>query len=190
MNEAKVCEWRSNEAVYPVAVPEFFRRLVERVFVCAPASRPEIMKRLQAGTDLSLVTARLVLWLLTAPDGARNFAPPEGLTIIDKIAALYERRLQGEAVASEEWMLAAKQAEAIGESLPHEAGAAYEAMIMAQAAADHPCELAWMAAAAWASALAEAIEPELAKTPEDIAKADRAYKDGFARIAARIAELL
>ena len=185
MNEAVACD-RPNDKI----VPQTFMQLAERIFVSAPASRRQILDRLGPEVDLSFVTAAFVYWLLTVPDGARRFSTAEGLRIIDRVAALYQRRLRGEAVASEEWALAEKEAKDTGESLPDEATAAYETMIMAQAAADDPCTLAWMAADAWASATACAAEPETAQTQEDMAKADGAYKAAYQRMACRIIELL
>jgi hypothetical protein len=97
------------------------------------------------GADLSLVSARFMVWLLSDPEhGVITVAREQGRQVIDTVTGLYTRVIAGEAVTDGEWS-AALVAAWNGETTPDDADsdayqrwtdAAYEAWITGEPPVD------------------------------------------------------
>jgi hypothetical protein len=91
-----------------LGIPRQLAYLEDRIFEGLPAREAQafpfaFLTSIPLGADLSLVLARFMLWLLIDPEhGVVRFAGKHGQVISD-VAALYQRILNGEAVAKPEW---------------------------------------------------------------------------------------
>jgi len=83
-----------------LGLPVFLAYLDEHIFESLPAEEARtwplrFIEAVPVGVDLDLVFPRFLHWLLTDPDGMRSHANANTLRIIDTIADLYARRIDG-----------------------------------------------------------------------------------------------
>ena len=124
-------------------------------------------KAIKVNSDLSLVFPKFMYWLLIDPKhGIIQYADKRHIQIIQNIANLFKRKIDGELVSSQEFAAAAAAAYAA-------AAAAYAAAAAAAYAADAAAAAAAYAAAAAAYAATDAAYA--AADAADAAAADAAY---------------
>ncbi len=130
------------------------------------------MSAVPVGADLSLVTAKFMVWLLAdKKDGVIRFAREDGKLAIKEVVRLYKRVIAGKTVSDSEWDKAARAAH-------YAADAAHYAAARAAANPANPADLADLAHAAHA-ARAAADLADLANLADlaDPANAARAATD-------------
>jgi hypothetical protein len=145
-------------------VPEVLTRLFDRIFEGLSADEAREFsqawpKAIRAGADLSLVWPKLAVWLLVDPThGVIRFAGSEhGVReAVERVAALWQRVIEGESVESLRAVCEAARAAARA-AADAAAWAAYAAAYAAYAAADAADAAAWAAGAAGAAAQWRAI---------------------------------
>lgn len=101
------------ESLY--GIPVSLAYLDEYVFENLPPAEAKswplcFVQTVPVGVDLSNVATQFVLWLMTDPDGVRQYARPDGVAAMDRVAALHERCLHGEVPRTAEWAAAADDA--------------------------------------------------------------------------------
>jgi len=147
-----------------LGLPVFLAYMDEHIFEKLPLEEAKawplrFIEAVPVGVDLELVFPRFMHWLLSDPDGVRQYADARTVPIMDTIVAMYARRIEGipfdVAAAGAAWDAAGAAARTAARTA---AGAAVDA---AGAAVD----AAWAAAgaaggdaagAAWAAARAAA----------------------------------
>src|SRR5215472_7794217 len=91
-----------------LGIPRQLAYLEDRLFEGLPTKEAQafpfaFLTSIPLGADLSLVLARFLLWLLIDPEhGVVRFAGKHG-QVMSEVATLYQRLLNGEAVAKPEW---------------------------------------------------------------------------------------
>ncbi|HST85443.1 MAG TPA: hypothetical protein VLL08_27135 [Kineosporiaceae bacterium] len=163
--------------------------------LCAGAIRP--------GADLSLVTARFMVWLLSDPEhGVITVAREQGRRAIDTVTGLYTRVIAGEVVTDGEWSAAlvlAWSGETTandGDSAAYQrwSDAAYEAWITGEPPVE-PAPPGDAYSAARTAAVAAGYAAWTARDPGRAADAVRTAAQAtgataYARMAAKLRELL
>jgi hypothetical protein len=159
-----------------LGIPASIAHLEDRIFEGLSVEKAKewplrFAKAITPGADLSLVTPKLMVWLLT---DVRQYATdyPDVLAAIDTVITLYERILVGGQVTDEEWSAARAAASAAARAAASAADAAASAAADAASAAAYAASAA--AAAYAASAAADAA----------------AYAAKYEQIADKLIELL
>ena len=151
-----------------LGLPVFLAYLDEHIFEKLPLEEAKgwplrFIEAVPVGVDLELVFPRFMHWLLSDPDGVRQYADARTVPIMDTIVAMYARRIEGipfdVAAAGAAWDAAGAAARTAARTDAWAAaGAAVDA---AWAAAGAAVDAAWAAAgaaggdaagAAWAAA--------------------------------------
>lgn len=163
-----------NEYETRFGIPVALAWLEDSLFEALPNPRAmtwpvEFMESIPVGADLRLVVAKFMHWLLVDPmHGVLRVADAKGQVAIQRVANLYERQLNGEAVTVEEWRAAARAARAAAYAVHavHAVHAAYVAYAAAYAAyADHATYAAYAADAAARVAQADKLLDLLRHAP-------------------------
>jgi hypothetical protein len=146
-------------------VPEVLTRLFDAIFEGLPTAEAKDFSQewpgaIRAGADLSLVWPKLAVWLLVDPThGVIRFAGSEhGVReAVERVAALWQRVIEGESVESlrAEFEAARAAAYAAYAAAYAAADAAYAAYAAADAAADAAAQAAANAAAHAAAGAAQ-----------------------------------
>ena len=140
-----------------LGLPVFLAYLDEHIFEKLPLEEAKgwplrFIEAVPVGVDLELVFPRFMHWLLSDPDGVRQYADARTVPIMDTIVAMYARRIEGIPfdVAAAGAAVDAAWA-AAGAAGGDAAGAAWAAARAAAGAAVDAARAAW--AAAWAAAI-------------------------------------
>jgi hypothetical protein len=189
-------EWHeATEALF--GVPRQLSYLQDRIFEMLPIEDAKkwtvrFMSAIPEGKDLSMVTTKLLLWIFTDEDGLLKFAKkrPDVLSVFNKVASLYQRKVDGETITKDEWLEARDSARKVR---AYAAAAAY-ADAAAYAAADAAAYAAAYAAAA-AAAYADAAAYAAAYAAADAAAyaaadADATRKKFVIRMADKLISIL
>ncbi len=146
-----------------MGVSRVIARLADCIFEGLPepdfkAFPVQFIEAIPVGADLSLVAAHFMVWLLAdADNGVIRFANEQGKAAIEKVAALYERRIASDEPTEQEWESAARAAaRAAYAAADAAARAAYAAADAAARAADAAARAAYAAADAARAAYAAA----------------------------------
>ena len=121
-----------------LGLPVFLAYMDEHIFEKLPLEEAKgwplrFIEAVPVGVDLELVFPRFMHWLLSDPDGVRQYADARTVPIMDTIVAMYARRIEG---------------------IPFDVDAARDAGAAARAAGDAAWAAAWHAAGAAAVAAA------------------------------------
>jgi hypothetical protein len=175
-----------NHAAYEteIGVPQSIARLEDAIFEGMKNGDSKLfparfLKAIPVGADLSLVTARFMVWLLSDSDhGVIRFTKghPKSADAVYAVTALYERVIAGETISPDKWKRAARAAAAEAAAAAAAAEAAAEAAEAAEAAAE---------AAAWAAEAAEAAAAWAAW-----AAARAAHRSAYKAMAEKLLQLL
>lgn len=160
-----------------LGIPRQLAYLEDRIFEGLPIQEAQVfpfafLTNIHPGADLSLVLARFVLWLLIDPEhGVVRLAGKHGQVISD-VAALYQRIIDGEAVAKPEWPPLIHAASTHG-TAALEAAETFQkksapSMLAAAEKASHAFDAAVVAAAAGYGAYGtEEIDPAITRALTD-----------------------
>ena len=143
-----------------LGLPVFLAYIDEHIFERLPLEEARawplrFIEAVPVGVDLELVFPRFMHWLLSDPNGMRQYANAETLPIIDSLVAMYARRIEGvpfdQCAAESAWSAATSAAESAAER------AWSAARRTARSAAESARSAAWSAAecaasAAWSTA--------------------------------------
>lgn len=152
-----------------LGIPRQLAYLEDRIFEGLPNKEAKafpfaFLTSIPVGADLTLVLARFMVWLLIDPDkGVLRFAGKQGQAI-RAVASLYQRVIDGETLARQDWLPALDAASARGQAALDAASTfrkenAY-AVAAAAAAASHAFDAAVVAAtAAYASYGSGELDP-------------------------------
>ena len=121
-----------------LGLPVFLAYMDEHIFEKLPLEEAKgwplrFIEAVPVGVDLELVSPRFMHWLLSDPDGVRQYADARTVPIMDTLVAMYARRIEG---------------------IPFDVDAARDAVAAAWAAGDAAWAAAWHAAGAAAVAAA------------------------------------
>ena len=136
-----------------LGLPVFLAYMDEHIFEKLPLEEAKgwplrFIEAVPVGVDLELVSPRFMHWLLSDPDGVRQYADARTVPIMDTLVAMYARRIEGipfDVAAA--WAARAARA-AAGAARAAAGEAAREAAWAARAAAWAAGEAAWAAARA------------------------------------------
>jgi hypothetical protein len=83
-----------------LGLPVFLAYLDEHIFEKLPLEEAKgwplrFIEAVPVGVDLELVFPRFMHWLLSDPDGVRQYADARTVPIMDTIVAMYARRIEG-----------------------------------------------------------------------------------------------
>lgn len=83
-----------------LGLPVFLAYLDEQIFENLPLDEAKawplrFIEAVPVGVDLELVFPRFMHWLLSDPDGVRQYADARTVPIMDTIVAMYARRIDG-----------------------------------------------------------------------------------------------
>ena len=83
-----------------LGLPVFLAYMNEHIFERLPLAEAKqwplrLIEAVPVGVDLELVFPRFMHWLLSDPHGMRQYADAQTVPIIDAIAAMYARRIDG-----------------------------------------------------------------------------------------------
>ena len=83
-----------------LGLPVFLAYMDEHIFESLPLAEAKawplrFIEAVPVGVDLELVFPRFMKWLLSDPDGMRQFANADTLLIIDSLTEMYGRRIEG-----------------------------------------------------------------------------------------------
>ena len=133
-----------------LGLPVFLAYMDEHIFEKLPLEEAKgwplrFIEAVPVGVDLELVSPRFMHWLLSDPDGVRQYADARTVPIMDTLVAMYARRIEGIpfdvaaawAARAAAWAAAAGAAGAASGAAGHAAGAARDAGHAAGAAAIH-----------------------------------------------------
>jgi hypothetical protein len=144
-----------------MGIPRLLARLEDCLFERLPNERAmtwpeEFLEAIQIGADLSLVGARFMHWLLVDPkEGVIQHANTDQTReAIQKIAALYARKIGGSPVSINDWLVAAAAAAAAADA----AADAVDAVAVAAVAVADAVAVAVANAVAVAADAADAVE--------------------------------
>jgi len=154
-----------------LGIPRQLAYLEDRIFEGLPKVEAKafpftFLTSIPVGADLSLVLARLMLWLLSDPEsGVLRFAGRHGQAIT-AVASLYQRILSGEAISKQEWPPLINAAAARGKAALEAATAFTKenafAVAASASAASHAYDAAVVAAAAgYTSYGSDDVDPEV-----------------------------
>jgi hypothetical protein len=126
-----------------LGIPRMIASLEDRIFEGLSNGEAKefplkFLKAIKPGADLSLVVPKFFVWLLTDPkDGVIRFARPDGKIAIQRVADLYQKKIDGKSVSEATWRYAATAADAAAYAATAAAyaDAAYAAAAAADAAA-------------------------------------------------------
>jgi hypothetical protein len=99
-----------------LGIPRMIARLEDRIFEGLSNGEAKkfplrFLEAITPGADLSLVVPKFLVWLLTdTEDGVIKFARPAGKGAIQRVADLYQQKIEGKAVIEEQWRAAAAEA--------------------------------------------------------------------------------
>jgi hypothetical protein len=161
-------------------IPQTIARLEDRIFEGLEAEEAKtfplkFMNAIQPGADLSLVTAKFMVWLLSdKKHGVMQYAREDGKVAIERVVKLYKRVIAGETVKDDEWANAARAAADAAYAAADAANAARAANAAAYAA--YAARAAANAARAAADAAYAAADAANAAAYAARAAADAAFK--------------
>lgn len=107
-------DWHAaTEPLY--GIPQQLSFLQDRIFECLPVKEAKewtvrFFHAIPDGADLSMAASKLVYWLMTDPGMVLKHADDAGKKVINSLADLYKRRLEGDEPDGEEWEKAAEAA--------------------------------------------------------------------------------
>ena len=138
-----------------LGLPVFLAYMDEHIFERLPLAEAKawplrFIEAVPVGVDLELVFPRFMHWLLSDPDGMRQYANAETLPIIDSLVEMYSRRIEGVPFDAASAACAAASADRAAANATSAACAAARAA----SAADRAACAAWAASAACAAASA------------------------------------
>jgi hypothetical protein len=131
-----------------LGLPVFLAYMDEHIFEKLPLEEAKawplrFIEAVPVGVDLELVFPRFMHWLLSDPDGVRQYADARTVPIMDTIVAMYARRIEG---IPFDVAAARAAAGAAWDAAGAAAGAAWAAAGAAGAAAQAAAGAAWDAA--------------------------------------------
>ncbi len=113
-------------------IPQSLTRIRDTVFEWLPEDAAKdwhvnFTIAIHVGADLSMVTSKLMYWLMTDKSGIRKHAKKSTLKIIDKIAELYKQRINGSEPQRSVWLSILEDARTERDAAYAAAAAAYAA---------------------------------------------------------------